>query len=74
MATRKETRTVAGPELIFGLVAPVGADLEAVTDELRRALALVGYQTTTLRLSVFAKNLSITSMIIRTPEIDYAAE
>ena len=40
-----------GPELVFGLVGAVGADLDRLTDVLTEALASVGYKCQVIRLS-----------------------
>ncbi len=40
-------------ELIFGLVAPLGSDLDFVGGELSRALAKYGYQTKSISISQF---------------------
>jgi deoxycytidylate deaminase len=39
------------PELVFGLVGPIGVDLDPVIDVLARELKAPGYQTKTIRLS-----------------------
>lgn len=39
------------PELVFGLVGPVGVDLDPVIDALVRELKVPGYRTKTIRLS-----------------------
>jgi hypothetical protein len=40
-----------GAELVFGLVAPVGADLERLESDLVDLLGLYGYATNPIRLS-----------------------
>jgi deoxycytidylate deaminase len=44
-------KPVAMPELVFGLVGPLGANLPEVTEQLSRHLARVGYQSKLIRLS-----------------------
>ena len=41
----------AGPELIFGLVAPIGVDLSLITDVLDRALQEMDYRVRMFRLT-----------------------
>ena len=40
-----------GPELVFGLVGALGADLELVEKLLKDELEAVGYTTNTIKLS-----------------------
>jgi deoxycytidylate deaminase len=47
------------PELIFGLVGPVGVDLEAVTDELIDALRAVGYDSQAFRITELMREVKI---------------
>lgn len=47
------------PELIFGLVGPIGVDLEAVTDELGEALRAVGYDSQVFRVTDLMREVNI---------------
>lgn len=47
------------PELIFGLVGPIGVDLEFVTDALKEALAEVEYQSQTFRVTDLMREIKI---------------
>jgi len=44
-----------GAELVFGLVAPVGADLETLENDLANQLRLYGYKPSAIRLSALLK-------------------
>jgi cytidine deaminase len=46
------------PELIFGLVGPIGVDLEYVTEVLSEALHLVGYETHAFRITELMREVS----------------
>jgi deoxycytidylate deaminase len=46
------------PELIFGLVGPIGVDLEYVTEVLSEALRLVSYETHTFRITELMREVS----------------
>lgn len=46
------------PELIFGLVGPLGTDLSGVAQELRDTLMQVGYDSEVYRLSRLMRDLS----------------
>lgn len=50
--------TIPGPELVVGLVGPVGANLDVVTASLRLQLSRVGYQTFDIRVSRLISNVS----------------
>lgn len=58
-------RTTAGldvihnPELIFGLVGPIGVDIDAVVDALSNNLKLVGYDPQTIHLTEFISDKRI---------------
>lgn len=43
--------TTQGPELVFGLVGPLGCDLDAIYHSLEDALASVGYESELIHLS-----------------------
>lgn len=47
------------PELIFGLVGPIGVDLEAVTDELSEALRTVGYDSQVFRITDLMREVRV---------------
>jgi deoxycytidylate deaminase len=47
------------PELIFGLVGPIGVDLESVTEALADALKEVGYQTCNLRITELMREVKV---------------
>jgi hypothetical protein len=47
------------PELIFGLVGPIGVDLESVTECLSNALADVGYKACTIRITELMKEVPV---------------
>lgn len=47
------------PELIFGLVGPIGVDLESVTECLSNALAEVGYKACTIRITELMKEVPL---------------
>ena len=51
MSSQDPFAATIGPELFFGLVSPIGADLELVCDELNHQLSRMGYQTYTIKLS-----------------------
>ena len=51
MSSQDPFAATIGPELFFGLVSPIGADLELVCDELDHQLSRMGYQTYTIKLS-----------------------
>jgi hypothetical protein len=46
-----------GAELVFGLVAPVGADLERLESDLVDLLGLYGYATNPIRLSALLRKM-----------------
>jgi cytidine deaminase len=69
------------PELVFGLVAPIGVDLDLVTDVLDHALQEMSYRVHTLRLTALMREvptdiqLKETSFVERyTSRIEYANE
>jgi deoxycytidylate deaminase len=47
------------PELIFGLVGPIGVDLESVTDALTDALKEVGYEACNLRITELMREVKV---------------
>ena len=46
------------PELVFGLVGPIGVDLEYVTEVLAEALHFVGYETHAFRITELMREVS----------------
>lgn len=60
-----------GAELVFGLVAPVGADLERLESDLIDLLGLYGYATNSIRLSALLRNVQGLGVELKeTPELD----
>jgi hypothetical protein len=53
-ATKKLLRD-PGSELVFGLIAPIGADLERLEADLIDLLGLYGYKPNSIRLSALLK-------------------
>ncbi len=51
MVPTSELDSISGPELVLGLISPVGADLTAVADALQTKLGRVGYRTIEIRVS-----------------------
>ncbi|MBC2858937.1 anti-phage dCTP deaminase [Stappia sp. 28M-7] len=47
------------PELVFGLVGPIGVDMDAVERKLHDALISVGYKTTTIRLTDLMRQVAV---------------
>lgn len=47
------------PELVFGLVGPIGVDLESVTDCLESALSEAGYDALTIRITDIMKEVDV---------------
>jgi len=47
----KDSATVTNPELVFGIVGPIGVDIEAVMDALSEALKDVGYTPIPIHLT-----------------------
>jgi deoxycytidylate deaminase len=47
------------PELVFGLVGPIGVDLESVADCLSAALLDVGYDVKTIRITELMKEVQV---------------
>jgi len=58
------------PELIFGLVGPIGVDLELVTDLLSEALRDVAYNVTTLRITQLMREVPTETVICERPHIE----
>lgn len=49
--TSKPLEPLKGPELVFGLVGPIGTDLNMVTNVLTEELTRVGYKTVLIQIS-----------------------
>jgi hypothetical protein len=58
------------PELVFGLVGPIGVDLESVTDCLSKALDDVGYESKTIRITELMKEVPLGLPLDATGYID----
>ncbi len=52
-------RPIAAPELVIGLVAPIGVDLDLVVESLTKALDAVGYNSTEFHLTRLMKEVPI---------------
>jgi deoxycytidylate deaminase len=59
-----------GSELVLGLVAPVGADLDDFERLLRRELELYGYEARTIRLSELLPKAQLDVELVDSPEFD----
>src|SRR5690348_5030466 len=46
-----EPRALTHPELVFGIAGPIGIDIDAISEELGRALDDVGYRTRVIRVT-----------------------
>ena len=46
-----EPRLLSHPELVIGIAGPIGIDVEAMADEIGRALGIVGYGNEVTRKS-----------------------
>ncbi|CAH1656802.1 Deoxycytidylate deaminase [Hyphomicrobiales bacterium] len=60
---------VPNPELIFGIVAPIGVDLDMVTEQLIAKLREMEYATNELRLTKLMRELPIRQPICDTPYV-----
>ncbi len=58
-----------GSELVFGLVAPIGADLERLEVDLIDQIGLYGYAPNAIRLSALLKKLQLGVTLQETPEL-----
>lgn len=58
------------PELVFGLVAPIGVDLDRVTDVLTNALREVEYDVRTIRLTSVMKEIPVGITVRDEPYIE----
>jgi deoxycytidylate deaminase len=56
-------------ELVFGLVAPIGADLERLESDLIDQIALYGYTPNLIRLSALLKKVELGVQLQETPEL-----
>ena len=68
MSSQDPFAATKGPELFFGLVSPIGADLELVCDELNHQLSRMGYQTHTIKLSELIRSTEKFKNLPMTPE------
>jgi deoxycytidylate deaminase len=60
-----------GAELVFGLIAPIGADLERLESDLIDQLGLYGYGTNSIRLSALLRKVQDLGVELKeTPELD----
>jgi deoxycytidylate deaminase len=59
----------SGSELVFGLVAPIGADLEHLELDLIDQIGLYGYVPNAIRLSALLKKLQLGVTLHETPEL-----
>src|SRR5262245_38137369 len=58
------------PELIFGLVGPIGVDLEAVTDALTAALKEMNYATLSIRITSLMREVDVKLPLEATGYVD----
>lgn len=56
-----------GPEIVLGLVAPIGTDLALVQEVLRSALHSVGYQTEPIRVSSLLQAYRLPNTLVEQP-------
>jgi hypothetical protein len=49
-------RTIKDPELIFGIVGPIGVDIDSVVCCLNDALSHVKYESHTIHITKYAKD------------------
>jgi deoxycytidylate deaminase len=68
--TRDALPLAPAPELIFGLVGPIGVDLDLVALALKEALEQVEYSSVTLRITQLMREISTGIAIKDTPYID----
>jgi len=61
---------IEGPELVFGLVAPIGTDLRAVADELAKQLETVGYHAEQIHVTDSLKEFPRAFRLKDTPTED----
>lgn len=62
---------ISTPELVFGLVGPLGVDLDLVVSVLSKELLDVGYNTVVIRLSNFIKSVgNLQTTLSENPEDD----
>jgi deoxycytidylate deaminase len=52
----QRAKTIGNPELIFGIVGPIGVDIDAVVNALSKSLQSVNYNTSTIHLTKFIKD------------------
>lgn len=58
-ADQEDLPFLKDPELVFGLVGPVGVDLEFVTEVLGDSLASVGYDARTIRITELMREVNV---------------
>jgi deoxycytidylate deaminase len=58
------------PELVFGLVAPIGVDLDLVTDVLEQTLVEVRYQARRFRLTDLMKEIPTSVVLKESPYVE----
>jgi hypothetical protein len=58
---------VPAPELIFGVVAPIGVDVDIITEVLERSLQEMDYDACLLRLTELMKEVPISKQISDAP-------
>ena len=58
------------PELVFGLVAPIGVDLDAVTTELGEALEHKGYSPNLFRVTKLMRDFKLERRLSESPYIE----
>ena len=63
---REKDRIVKNPELIFGIVGPIGVDIENIVSCLTRALREVGYASKTIHLTKHISDPRITTALDET--------
>jgi deoxycytidylate deaminase len=56
--TAHPLHSISPPELVFGLVGPLGVDLDLVTSVLSKELTDLGYNSAVIRLSGFIKSVA----------------
>jgi deoxycytidylate deaminase len=64
---------VTDPELIFGLVGPIGVDLDLITNALSKALEGVEYAATTLKITQLMREIKVSQRLDRAEDIGHIA-
>lgn len=52
-----QLRLLSHPELVIGIAGPIGIDVDGITDEIGRALSLVGYNSSIIRVTKLMENI-----------------